>query len=376
MSIDLSLPLKIRNHLICFVIAAFQSLDDGLVRKECAPLVSISIWHNLHSDGSREEIFNAHLRLRKVWRAAGRKYDNADEVTKAKLRFERGWLYTLMVDFLNRLYDASGGDAGKDNLLYCERFIELLIDFQSQLPTRRYVNTLILDLHILPALRLSPAYSDEPNGLLRDLYFLLEHYTRFPIADHEEKPLSNTEYHDAHCKKLARLQRVGFKKFESKLKILTLSNYGSLGRRDDLEGHLRALNDEELIGFCSSLGLRTEYPANSDLVRDRSFFLEAVISNYEQRPNFQETTRELTVLPTERILYEPAFLRSEDYNGSRPLAMPKLNLQYLTVGDFLWRSFILHRCEAFHSIRKDMEDTIKRLQPKTQDLMVLQEWLF
>jgi intron-binding protein aquarius len=365
MSIDLSLPLKIRTHLVCFIIAAFQSLDDGLVRKECAPLVSISIWHNLHSDGAREEIFNAHLRLRKVWRAAGRKYDGADDATKAKLRFERGWLYTLMVDFLNRLYSISGGDAGKDNLLYCERFVELLIDFQSQLPTRRYVNTLIQDLLILPAIRLSPVYNDEPNGLLRDLYFLLEHYTRFPIDDHEEKPLSISEYHDAHCKKLARLQRVGFKNFESKLKILTLSNYGSLGRREDLEGHFSALTDEELISLCSSLNLRTEYAATSDLVRDRSFFLEAVISNYELRPTFQETARELTVLPTERVLYEPTFLRSEDYNGSRPLAMPKLNLQYLTVGDFLWRSFILHRCEAFHSIRKDMEEVIKRLQPKT-----------
>jgi intron-binding protein aquarius len=40
-------------------------------------------------------------------------------------------------------------------------------------------------------------------------------------------------------------------------------------------------------------------------------------------------------------------------------------LQYLTVGDFLWRSFILHRCESFFEIRKDIEDTIKRLRPQT-----------
>lgn len=62
-------------------------------------------------------------------------------------------------------------------------------------------------------------------------------------------------------------------------------------------------------------------------------------------------------------MYDPSLLRNEYYDGSRPLAIPKLNLQYLTVGDFLWRSFILYRCELFFEIRKDMEETVKRLQP-------------
>ena len=64
-------------------------------------------------------------------------------------------------------------------------------------------------------------------------------------------------------------------------------------------------------------------------------------------------------------LYDPSLLRNEFYNGSRSLAIPKLNLQYLTVGDFLWRSFILYRCESFYEVRKDMEDVIQRLQPRS-----------
>ncbi|KAF2672611.1 P-loop containing nucleoside triphosphate hydrolase protein [Microthyrium microscopicum] len=364
MSVDTTLSQKIRTHFICFIIAAFESLDNGLVRKECAPLVSISIWQNLHSDGAREELFNSHLRLRKVWRAATRRFEQADAPAKAKLKFERAWLYSLMIDFLNRMYSTAGGDVGKDNALYCERFVELLIDLQSQLPTRRYVNTLILDLHVLPAIKLSPAYNDA-SGLLQDLYFLLEHYTRFPIEDHEEKQMSISEYHDAHCKNLAKLQRISFKNFESKLKILSLSNYGSLGQRDELEGHLEPLSDAELISLCQHLGMRTDFPSSSDVVQDRSFFLEALIFTYEGRPTFQESARDLTISPTEKILYEPGFLRSDDYNGSHPLALPKLNLQYLTVGDFLWRSFILHRCEAFYGIRKDAEEAIKRMQPRS-----------
>ena len=63
-------------------------------------------------------------------------------------------------------------------------------------------------------------------------------------------------------------------------------------------------------------------------------------------------------------LYEPTLLRNEVYDGTRSLAMPKLNLQYLTIKDFLWRSFVIYRCESYFEIRKDLENTIRRLQPR------------
>jgi intron-binding protein aquarius len=301
--------------------------------------------------------------LRKAWRSAGKRYNDADEATQARLKFERSWLYTLLLDFINRIYDTAGGDAGKDNLLYCERFLELLIDLQSQLPTRRYVNSLLQDLHLLSAIKLSPVYNDEDHGLFRDLHTLLQHYTYFPIDDQTGQQLSLMEYHEAHHATLAKLQRVSLKNFDEKLKILALSNYGSLSQRADLEGLLGVLSDAELVQLCELLSFRTEYPT-SGLVRDRSFFLEVLVFAHEGRPTFQESVRELTIIPTERTLYETTFLRNEEYNGSRPLAIPKINLQYLTMGDFLWRSFILHRCESFYAIRKDVEDVIKRLKPR------------
>ena len=69
MSIDTSLSPTVRTRLLYFLIAAFQSLDHSLVRKECAPLVSISIWHNLETESSRERIFEEHAQLKKVSRS-------------------------------------------------------------------------------------------------------------------------------------------------------------------------------------------------------------------------------------------------------------------------------------------------------------------
>ncbi|KAF2398402.1 P-loop containing nucleoside triphosphate hydrolase protein [Trichodelitschia bisporula] len=365
MTVDLSIPLKVRTIMLSFIIGAFSSLDNGLVRKECAPLVSIALWQNLHSESAREDKLNSHVSLRKMWKSSGKRYDAADPASQAKMRFDRAWLYTLLLDFLNRVYETASGEAGKDNLLYCERFMELLIDLQSQLPTRRYVNSLLIDLNLLPALRLSPVYTDEDNGLFRDLHSLLRHYTYFPVDDQSGNQLSPLECSEARHKVLAKLQRVAFGKLEDKLKLLALSNYGALGRRDDLLSHLETLETDELVSLCEELGFKTQYPESSRVVRDRGFYLELMVARYEERPTFQESVKELTIVPTERTLYEPTFLRNETYNGSRPLAIPKLNLQYLTMGDFLWRSFILHRCESFYAIRNDVEEVIKQVRPRT-----------
>ncbi|RDW89590.1 DEAD helicase superfamily protein-like protein [Coleophoma cylindrospora] len=360
MTLDITLSATIRTHLLSFIISAFQSLDCGIVRKECAPLVSISIWHNMSSEKKREKKLDQSVQLRKAWRAAGKRYDAADDATKPRLRFERSWLFTLVLDFFNQLYDEKSKAA---NVQYCERFIEFLSDLQSQLPTRRYVNTLLQDLHALPAIRLSPVFNDEENGLIRDLYALLKHYTYFSIDDHTGIQHTRNEAYERHCATLATLQRVALKNFKEKLTILALSNYGSIDKRTELEGHLEGLTEAEISQLCELLDLRTSYPASTLVVADRAFLTEVLLSAHEKRKTFQETARDLSILPTELTLFEPSLLRNDNYNGSRPLAIPKLNLQYLTVGDFLWRSFILHRCESFYEIRKDVEDTIKRLRP-------------
>lgn len=360
MSIDPSLSAPIRTHLLSYLLSAFQSLDNGLVRKECAPLVSISIWHNLASEAARARKFEEHGQLRKAWRAAAKKYEAADEQAKAKLRFERSWLYTLLLDFVGRLCEGSEGD-----LVYCEKFLEFLTDLESQLPTRRYVTAVVQDLNLLALIRISPMFNTQDNGLLRDLFALFRHFVNFPVDDNTGSQHSKAQSYERHCENLARLQRTALRHFKETLTVLALSNYGAIDQRKELEEFLTPLTDAELEEMCLLLGFRTAYPSASNIQVSRGLLMEIVLLAHEKRKTFQETVRDLSTQPTETELYEPSLLRNETYNGSRSLAIPKLNLQYLSVGDFLWRSFILYRCEQFFEIRKYLEDTIKRLQPRT-----------
>lgn len=104
MTLDFSLSINIKTHILSFITSAFQSLDIGIVRKECAPLVSISIWHNLSSEVKRESKLDQTAQLRKAWRASGKRYEAADEENKSRLRFERSWLYSMVLTFFSLLY--------------------------------------------------------------------------------------------------------------------------------------------------------------------------------------------------------------------------------------------------------------------------------
>ena len=133
--------IAIRTHLLSFLICAFQSLDNGLVRKECAPLVSISIWNHLDGDQARDTKFAEHQQLRKVWRASHRRYDAADETLKAKLDFERGWLYSMICNFVNVLYTTGVLREGGSSILrksiatnYRQNSLYTVKDFLSFLP--------------------------------------------------------------------------------------------------------------------------------------------------------------------------------------------------------------------------------------------------
>ena len=194
---------------------------------------------------------------------------------------------------------------------------------------------------------------------------LLSHYSNFSIDDQTGVQQTAADAYDIHCKSLGKLQRVALKHFKEKLTVLALSNYGAISKRDELESLLEPLSDEELSQLLLHLGLRDQYPDGLNVSVDRKFRIEVLLWRYEEKKTFQQTTEGMSNVPTEQTLFDRGSQRADSYDGSRPLALPKLNIQYLSVGDFLWRAFILYRCEAFYGIRKDIEASLRRLKPES-----------
>ena len=53
------------------------------------------------------------------------------------------------------LFLATLGEGNPDKMSYCERFIELMVDLEAQLPTRRFFNTVMDDTHMVVHSRFS-----------------------------------------------------------------------------------------------------------------------------------------------------------------------------------------------------------------------------
>ena len=62
----------------------------------------------------------------------------------------------------------AGGEAdsevAKQQLLYCERFVEFMVDLLSQAPTRRFMHAVLEDRAVLIKCRLSPLFSHQQQG--------------------------------------------------------------------------------------------------------------------------------------------------------------------------------------------------------------------
>ena len=63
-------------------------------------------------------------------------------------------------------------------------------------------------------------------------------------------------------------------------------------------------------------------------------------------------------------MWDPDLIPSDEYNGDHCLALPKLNLQFLTFHDYLLRNYDLFRLESCYEIKLDLEDAIKRVNAR------------
>ncbi|KAF3307750.1 hypothetical protein TWF173_002362 [Orbilia oligospora] len=363
MSLSTSLPLTPRTHVLCFIIFAFQSLDKSLVRKECAPLVSIGIWQNIHSEKARELRLSEGPQYKKAWKASERKrLALTDQRSKARLSFERSWLHSLVLQLVHTIYFNWGDSRIGEARLYAERMVEFLTDLLSQPPTRRYVHGLLEDLQIVICIRLSPVYAQQENKLLRDLVALLEHFYYHDDSSAGDPRKATLSVESRYRRNIARLQNAALQMSKGKLTVLGLANYASIGQKDDLSLQISMLDDGELSEIYERLLFRQNYPEGVPRHIDRSFMLCAIVEAFSKRESLVDIVRNSSLLPTEETLANN-LLHTERYTWESPVPVPKLNIQYLSIKDFLWRAFFLHRAESFFEIHRDIQDTLRRLKP-------------
>ncbi|KAJ2056507.1 hypothetical protein GGI08_003851, partial [Coemansia sp. S2] len=360
--------LSARSVVVQFLIACFGSLETENVRTACMALTSLALWE--HIDDTRvlvEAEFERMPQLRKFAKHLKKKPSANGDLLPALLR-----------DFIAMLF---AGDSRSECLAYCTKFIELLVDLESQLATRRYVNLLLVDYQILDLCQVSEWYG---NDLLvakrfRDMVAMLRGRVYFQVNDVSGLPMTEAEAKDRHYRRVAELQIMAFRVFPKELEALALSSVASLGDSAVLTEHLEALDDSGLRRLAGLVGIRTRslLPltalgiAQEEGVYGREFVLDAFVERYRVRPMVADQVREISPYPSESLLFSEIITETDQFSKQQSsdtisypvLPVPKLNLQFLTLHDYLARCFELYRLECAYDIRENIEDAVRRLQP-------------
>ncbi|KAJ8670444.1 hypothetical protein QAD02_001703 [Eretmocerus hayati] len=194
---------------------------------------------------------------------------------------------------------------------------------------------------------------------------MLKFYARFEISEETGDPLTDYDMTQIHYSKITSLQKAAFTKFPE-LRSFALANVASVNNRDALFKHFGCLSQDKLRAIASYLNLVP--PEERERIEnwyrlDLDFLKELLITRHERRASQLEELNEMPLYPTEDIIWNESIVPTEYFSGEGCLALPKLNLQFLTLHDYLLRNFNLFRLESTYEIRQDIEDAISRLSP-------------
>ncbi|KAG8332686.1 hypothetical protein J6590_017911 [Homalodisca vitripennis] len=210
-------------------------------------------------------------------------------------------------------------------------------------------------------------------GLLKAQVLLLDvlkFYSRFEISDETGDPLTDHDMTQIHYNSITSLQKAAFAKFPD-LRSFSLANVASVDTREALMKHFSSLSEDKLRAIATYLNLvpPTDKMEQENWFRfDSQFLLELLISRHERRTSQLEELNSMPLYPTEEIIWNENIVPTEYFSGEGCLALPKLNLQFLTLHDYLLRNLNLFRLESTYEIRQDIEDAISRLSPwKAED---------
>ncbi|OXA60041.1 Intron-binding protein aquarius [Folsomia candida] len=302
-----SVSLKEGCSMMLFLQCAFSSLEIDLVRKQIQTLVSLHVWHCL-SEGRREDEFRRYPKWKKYWKSLLKKEENENDDKK----------------LLNQFY--------------------LLID----------------DLHLIVKCQMNQILEHGDGHLFSQLLDRLKFYANFEICNESGDPMTELEVMNEHYKKITSLQQTVFQKF-SELRQFALSNVNSVDTKAAIMKSFKSLNFDELKELAGCINLIDNVKKEDVSVQ---FLLEALVFRYERRVSQIKRLNSMALYPTEEVIWDENVVPADYHSASgQVLALPKLNLQFLTLHDYLLRNFDLFRLESTYQIRQDIEDAVFRLKP-------------
>lgn len=348
-AMDRDCALRDLESILQLLVHVYARLEHTPIRRVALRLTSLALWEHL-PELRRNHEFREFPQLRQHWQ-----HHIAKKMKRAP-PFEANF-FPFLIDTITRIVEAQTNEAsGEEWSLRCiARFLELCTDLLLQLPTRRFLHLVMVDARILERITMSKRASHKH---IAPLLTAFRRAMDFKIVDQTgQVPALDEEL----AKRRARIYGFQCTCFTAKpddayIREIAFIPSAHLASRTTLHEILLRLPDDTLVEVASNaLAVLPHDVAASQ----PQLLVQALLNDLCDRSEMSLEANSVSLYPTEAVLWGEI-----PHETDWPLALPKLNLQFLTFHDYLLRSFALYRLESAHEIRADIARVIRRVQPQ------------
>lgn len=365
-----------RIQLLTFFNYTFNSIEVDFVHEQIRKYLPLSIWINLSQSCRDKELAKLSKRIRIAWKRLEEQDKKLEQSVLAERVFERKFIFFYLKQFFQLLKNVvidsmteedsdnenSAEELDKNLALYCQRFVEFIIDIESQLPLRRFFHAVLNYTHFIVRCQISRlARHKSPEGhLFVQLVELLSLYSKYEIDIMTGDPFSDVEVLRKHEQEIMSLQKLLWSNYDH-LKHYAIKPIKAIDNPSTLYKIVTSFDSkEELFEFVKAVGLIDEECMEDEDKENAPLLASIVISHYKRYDSQMKKINSIPLFPNESVIWDTNLVPDQYYNYESPLALPKLNLQFLTLSDYLLRNFMLFKNESTYEIRQDLEDGILR----------------
>ena len=255
------------------------------------------------------------------------------------------------------------------------RSLELLADLLLLPPARRHVRPYLLSQNFAVRLSLAspflPPTSLTPAGrLFRQLHAMLVEAIDFGYDDATGSSLTDDEVASRLHERAHILQKLCHRHYADSTSDIIYAGVARVCDSAFLEKNLDLLELSTLKDLCRRLRLvdiEGEGMGNGteEDARVRSLLTSVLLQHHTYAPTGSSILTSLPLYPEESLLWNPHLVPPGHVgrHSTPVLALPKLNVSFLTHADYLLRCFKLLRLESAYGIRSDLVDVVKRMRP-------------
>ena len=380
-STEFELTISDRYQLLTFFNYAFNSIEVDFVHEQIRKYLPLSIWINLSKAKRDFELSKLSKRIRSAWSKLEEQDQKLESNVLSERMFERKFIYNYVQQFFKILQSAviettddqttmdedgaerpTTSELNIDIALYCQKFIEFVIDLESQLPLRRFFHAILEHTYLIVRCQLSnlARHNSGEGHLFDQLVELLSLYSRYEIDLMTGDPLTDVEILRKHEQDILTLQKAFWFKYEH-LKKYSIKPVKTIDNPSALYQIVTSFDSkEELFEFLKTIGLVDDESIDEDDRVNAPLLATIFMNHYKLHDSQMKKINSIPLFPNESVIWDTNLVPDQYYNCECPLALPKLNLQFLTMSDYLLRNFMLFKNESTYEIRQDLEDEIKR----------------